>query len=266
MLKTMRDDKKEDCPFINIVTFYINIIYLVICASMFVVGVLWLTTYFYQYTFSAFNPTLISAFFVSFGVTIAFLAFINLFRLKLKKYIKCGFPLCTIATSSFFILVLFSVLFAIGIWGLNSYTNDKLLKKEVKSNIQYSVRHANLMGHLNKQNKEIDWLQKSYSCCGINSYLDWNKRYHSYELTQSKNQTCFVPDSCCNFKVCTKYFFKGCKILNNLINKKGCLNEFMKQLYRDNVFLALFDVILSLSAIILWVINLILYFFLKVKK
>ena len=75
MFKKKPNDE-ESWILIKLITFFTNVLYFGIGAALFVVGVLYLTAYFYEYSFSAFNPTLVAALFVPFGITIACLGII----------------------------------------------------------------------------------------------------------------------------------------------------------------------------------------------
>ena len=83
-----------------------------------------------------------------------------------------------------------------------------------------------------------------------------------------KYYKCFVPDSCCNkpSNNCAKRYYDSCTGQNDLIQTKGCLQLFMKQLVKDVLFLAAFTVCVSSLAIILWLIHVILYFLIIAKK
>ena len=67
---------------VQILTTTINAFYFGLGVALFVIGVLYLTSYFYQYTFSAFNPTVVAAIFVPFGIVIAILALANIIVLQ----------------------------------------------------------------------------------------------------------------------------------------------------------------------------------------
>ena len=68
-----KSNDEESWILIKLITFFTNILYFGIGVALFVIGVLYLTAYFYEYSFSAFNPPLVAAIFVPFGLTIAFL-------------------------------------------------------------------------------------------------------------------------------------------------------------------------------------------------
>ena len=170
-LKSKDKDDKENWTLIHIITYFINIIYFGLGVAMFVIGVLYLTVYFYEYSFSAFNPTLVAAFFVPFGIVIAFLAVVNIFCLQLKNFLKHTCPNITLTISSSFILILFIVLLGIGVWGLTVYTDNKSLVNEVRSSLIYAGRHTNYFEKADKHKKELDWLHQKFACCGVDSYL-----------------------------------------------------------------------------------------------
>ena len=87
MFKKQTKDE-EGWILIKLITFFTNILYFGIGVALFVVGVLYLTAYFYEYSFSAFNPPLVAAICVPFGITIAFLCiqFSNFIYFKFKLF------------------------------------------------------------------------------------------------------------------------------------------------------------------------------------
>ena len=98
---------------------------------------------------------------------------------------------------------------------------------------------------------------------------DWNRYLKSYELAHSKiYYKCYVPDSCC-YKIssnCAQKYHDSCASQSELIHTNGCLHPFMKQLIKDILFLGAFTVSVSSFAILIWIINLILYFLIRARK
>jgi len=154
--------------------------------AMFVIGILYLTVDFYQYTFSEFNPTVVAAILIPFGVVIAILALVNILLLQIllcrenSKYAdddyknrnsnsKSSFYMgILISFCSGFILILFIILLAIGIWGLALYSNGSL-NSEVRHNFINAIRNYVINGS-NDQTKKIDWVQSKFECCGAGKY------------------------------------------------------------------------------------------------
>ncbi|XP_053558870.1 tetraspanin-33-like isoform X1 [Bombina bombina] len=81
----------------------------------------------------------------------------------------------------------------------------------------------------------IDYIQKKFECCGVNSYQDWSKNiYFLCTATNPSLEKCAVPYSCCIRE-------KGLKIINTMcgyetqnlktwdaeeyINTEGCLEK-----------------------------------------
>ena len=155
--------------------------------AMFVTGILYLTVDFYQYTFSEFNTTVVTAILVSFGVVIANLALVNILLLLIllcrenSKYpdddyknrnsnSKSSFYMGILITfCSGLILILFIILLAIGIWGLVLYSNGSL-NSEVRNNFINAIRNY-VIGGINDQTQKIDWLQSTFECCGAGKYF-----------------------------------------------------------------------------------------------
>jgi uncharacterized membrane protein len=187
----MRNERNQfSLKIIQILTTAVNTFYFGLGVAMFVIGVLYLTSYFYEYTFSAFNPTIVAGIFVPFGIVIAILALFNIIllqiilcRLRQSVYYdeknnrstdpnrKVTFYLgIAIAISSIFILILFIVLLAIGIWGLSVYSNNSSLTNEVRNNFLDAEMNYDMSGGNNNHNKAIDWVQKTFECCGISIF------------------------------------------------------------------------------------------------
>ena len=155
---------------------------------MFVIGVLYLTSDSYDYTFSSFNSTMVSGIPVSFGIVISILALVNIIFLqillcragKYKYYtdsadaeLNSKFTFCTgilISFCSGFILILLIVLLAIGIWGLVVFSNNTSLANEVRNNLINAFRNYITNGS-NDQTKSIDWVQSKFECCGIDRFF-----------------------------------------------------------------------------------------------
>lgn len=165
---------------LQLITVIINTFFFGFGVAMFVIGVLYLTSYFYEYTFSKFNPTVVAAIFVPFGTVIAFLALISIIcvlivfcRTKQTSYLddsarksnKLSFIMgIVVAFCSVFILILFIVLLAIGIWGLVVYSNGQSLRNEVSNNF-YNAGQNYMVNGDNDATKGIDWVQnKVYFC------------------------------------------------------------------------------------------------------
>lgn len=81
-----------------------------IASLFFIVGILYLTTYFYPYAFTAFSTTLCAGLFIAFaGVLLAIIA-VNVFFVRTERN---GFVIFT----TFGAIALFAVLIGIGAWG-----------------------------------------------------------------------------------------------------------------------------------------------------
>lgn len=264
---------------IQLVTSIINVFYFGFGVALFVIGVLYLTSYFYEETFTAFNPTVVAGIFVPFGIVIAFLAMINIIcllflfcRSKRSSYFdksgnekpKRQSPFIMgiiIAFCSGFILILFIVLLAIGIWGLVVHSNGQSLRNEVNTNLLSAVMRYN---GFNADTDGINWVQRRFKCCGINGFNDWSfyaNAYNSNPLGIGYFK-CYVPTSCCinENDSCTFTYLSTCNGYNRVINTNGCLNPFLEELNKDILFLGAFTVSIASLAIVLWIINLLFFF------
>ena len=75
-----------------------------------------------------------------------------------------------------------------------------------------------------------------------------------------------VPDSCCMRPSynCGKNMY-GNSPFQNIINLNGCLAPFMQQLKKDILFISAFAIFISSAALLLFVIHVIAYMFLRRK-
>lgn len=84
----------------------------------------------------------------------------------------------------------------------------------------------------------IDFIQKKFQCCGVDSYLDWSKNvYFQCSDTNPSLEACAVPFSCCrglhNQSVLNTMCGYGMQQLEQhsvaqLIFTSGCLQEMLR--------------------------------------
>ncbi|CAL4060784.1 unnamed protein product [Meganyctiphanes norvegica] len=94
--------------------------------------------------------------------------------------------------------------------------------------------------------KEIDGLQKDWSCCGVNTFEDW--KINSYLSTNHS-----VPDSCCkNVTVgCGYDFFNHVNSTMYDINKEGCYDAVRGNIMPWFEFVWIFIIIIILVQAVL---------------
>lgn len=149
-----------------------NLIIFSISLLLIIIGIIYLSIYFYAYSFTTFTTTLVAGLFIAIGALSALLTFANLgLAFTNRNYLALS--------SVAFICVMYLVLLAIGIWGVSISTSSQqyVLNENVRQNYLLTV-NAYDEKNLNKyETKKIDWLQGTFKCCGLNSYVDWQSFY-----------------------------------------------------------------------------------------
>jgi hypothetical protein len=175
--KKFRSDQ-ENQPFLKqrLVIFLFSGVLLSICILFLIVGIIYLTGLFYPYSFIAFSTTLVAALFISFGSLIIILTVGNIYFVLTGHDKFVG--LTTIAS-----LVLLTILFAIGIWGLSVATGPSFTST-VRLGLQETFMSYKADNPEDYATRKIDWLQRTFNCCGIDSYQDF-KGFYLYGQTQS---------------------------------------------------------------------------------
>ena len=264
----------------HVLSTIINLYYFCCGSAMFIIGIIYLTVSF-QYSFTAFNSNTVACIFVPFGIVIAFFSMLNVVFVQFLKIktTQTKYPdesgkflssfRMVIASFYGFMLLLFVVLLGIGIWGLSVYSDQKSLTMEIRINMMSATRNYN-----NNDDKTdgMDWVQRTFDCCGIDGYSDWNYYLNNYGFNPPRvsfsplgSYQCFIPSSCCinetpncligYFKTCQEYFNKGAKD----VNTNGCLLPFLAQLNKDILFLAAFTTSISSLAILVSIINIVAF-------
>ena len=159
---------------LQLITAIINVFYFGLGVIMFVIGILYLTSYFYEHSFSKFNPTVVAGIFVPFGAIIALLALVNITCVMIafcwrkpityldgiRESNETPFIMgLIIAFCSGFILILLIILLAIGIWGLSVYSNRHLLTNEVSNNMERATLKY-VLNSYDDGKESMDWLQR----------------------------------------------------------------------------------------------------------
>lgn len=163
--RTINDEQKYPKS-IQILTSIINMIYFGLGIAMLAVGILYLSIYKYDYSFTSFNPTVMGGIFVSFGVIIMTLAILSIVLIQLNRN-KTLF--IVLAASSVSILVLFIILISLGIWGLSVQGSSDSLSNEARKNILHGIKNYDYNSPKQYENMEINWLQTTFKCCGVDS-------------------------------------------------------------------------------------------------
>lgn len=83
-----------------------------VCALYFIVGILYLTTFYQPYSFTAFSTTLCASLFIAWSGVLLIMVFCNMFFIRADKN---TYSIITALIA----IILFIVLIVIGAWGIN---------------------------------------------------------------------------------------------------------------------------------------------------
>lgn len=272
---------------------------------LFIVGLLYLTVFFYRWSFIEFSTTICAALFISFGGTLIIMIILNGIMVRADRF---QFVLLTPLVSFAF----FGTLLGIGIWGL-AVSHDPRLSDEVRRRILETMRFYVESVPSNEATRKIDWMQSGWRCCGAESSFDWRNyylygggsglpqnNYNTYNRHPNSNffqpqqqqlnidnqvyfgnqfvanvnypQMSRTPDSCCvaPYYNCGKQGNRWPNSgnmygQNNDIYTQGCMSMFYPRWLRDLRFVAGFCTGVAVIGLILSVLFLGLYFFIKKK-
>lgn len=253
--------------------FFTNFILLAISIVLFVVGILYLTAFKYEYDYTQYSISFIGGFYLTVGIIGFFFIAFNLFALCTNRSV-------IIIATSVILIFLFFVIFVIGVVALG-VNQEESLRAEIQGNLADLITNYNETDKRKLETRKMDWIQQKYSCCGITESSDWRMYYQqkseSYFQTvypgQSQtgsNYFDYTPDSCCidEGKDCGKRFnqFIDSKIKAQTINVNGCQMPYQKVLSKDLNFLGGVGVMLSCIVITLSAILLIFYAFVRKKS
>lgn len=239
--------------------------------TLFIVGVLYLTLYRYEYSFTVYSIDLLAGIFISVGAITGAMGICGIFFIR-----PLGRPVTSILFSAF-IFIFFLLLFILGVIGLSMNNNGEFLNQNRLNMIATAKKfdESNQYGHLTKK---MNWLHRRFLCCGVDSYSDWkaivtfrgkNGPIKYYENYQNENRYPYiddVPDSCCvNPNVnCGKQLNVFGRDRSSYINTRGCLALYTKQFFGDIQFLSALAITVSCIYLVLSII--LLYIFTLVRN
>ncbi|CAF0994961.1 unnamed protein product [Brachionus calyciflorus] len=218
--------------------------------TLFIIGILYLSIYRYEYSFTIFSIDLLASIFLSVGCILCLLGLCGVFLLK-----PLGRPVYSILYA-IGIFLFFLLIFILGVIGLSMNNNGAFLNQN-RVNMLATMNkfdESNQHGH---NTKKINWLQKKFQCCGLDSYSDWKsivtfqgvngpvKFFGKYDNKYPYIDD--VPDSCCinpNLN-CGKNIHVFGRDRSQILNTKGCFQMYNLQFSKDVVFLSSLAVAIS---------------------
>lgn len=130
-----------------------------------IVGIIFVTVYYYPYSFTNFSTILCAGLFIAFGSVVMIIAVINIILVRLERN-------QLVILTTFVALVLFIILLIIGIWGLIATTSNSM-SYEVRQNMQDTISNYDQSNMYHFSTQKINWVQQTFNCCGIVNYMDW---------------------------------------------------------------------------------------------
>ena len=126
---------------------------------IFIIGVLYLSIYRYEYSFTTFSIDLMAGIFVALGIVLSLFAFLSILVMS-----PFGRPSSSLLFAGF-VFLSFILLFILGVIGLSMNGNGEFLTYN-RNNIFYTAREFNEQIHYKHATKKINWLQRKFLCCG----------------------------------------------------------------------------------------------------
>jgi amino acid transporter len=125
--------------------------------TLFVVGLLYLTVYRYEYSFTVFSIDMMGGIFVACGAILAFYSLISVFLIK-----PFAQPQLAILYA-FVVFILCLLLFLLGIIGLSM--NNGEFGNQIKNNIESTGYIYSLNDPFRHATLKMNWLQTRFKCC-----------------------------------------------------------------------------------------------------
>lgn len=144
---------------------------------------------------------------------------------------------CLLATYTVLLVLVF--MFE-SISGLLAYVYQEQIDEDLNSHL--ALTFIKEYGQDRGVTYAVDRIQKDFSCCGANSFLDWS----TSDWRSGRDSSVKVPDSCC------KTESPGCGIRDHPSNipYTGCIHRFSEQLTQHLLLLGLVSLGLALLQVI----------------
>lgn len=241
------NDSKEQRQY-RLINNTLNMICFGMSIILVIIGILYLTSFKFEYSFNQFSPTLIAGLFVGLGLFVLILTICNIFLIQLDRPIF-------LLVSFLLIALVFLALVNVGIWGL-VVSEETSLYEETKKSMNEQFKLYDERKKENYYTMKIDWIQQNFNCCGIQAYSDWRSilvlgstgQFQSVNFVNQwmvNNNLPYmddVPDSCCINKIfnCGKISSNNFQPndRNRIIYTMGCLESYMNKYHKHIIFLA----------------------------
>jgi hypothetical protein len=126
---------------------------------LFIVGLLYLTVYRYEFSFTVFSIDMMAGISLALG---AVLAIASLWAVLTMT--AFGRPTCALLLA-IFVFFAFVLLFILGVVGLSLNGNGELLTQN-RNYMYYTAREFNEQVPYKHATKKFNWLQRKFLCCG----------------------------------------------------------------------------------------------------
>ena len=246
----------------SIILNLINMFVLGIGLTLFVIGLLYLTVYRYEYSFTVFSVDMLAGLFMASGGIMILYSIVAVFMIKPYEQPHL------VVVYSLVVFVMFLLLFLLGVIGLSMNGNGEF-GDQIKNNIQATAQRYDVSNMYRHESRKMDWLQQKFKCCGINSASDWrflftNRhgnsasninnvpiRYDQYQNFDHNFNThgVNVPDSCCLIKTpnCGRQQSVMGRDPGSILNMQGCFKLYEYQFSNDIIFLCTLSLVFSIG-------------------
>ena len=228
---------------------------------LFVIGLLYLSIYRYEFSFTTFSIDMMAGLFLTIGILMAFFSGVAVFAVK--PYEK---PYAVIFYAAFVFLVCL-LLFILGVVGLSMNGSGEFSSQIRNSMLLTASRYDQANPHFH-QSRKINWVQQKFKCCGVDSYADWKNMAHyrgssggnmniryvdKYQFENKYPYVDDVPESCCIVAStnCGKQINAVGRDRNSVIYSNGCQQPYLDHFTNDLTFVCALSITISITLLII---------------
>ena len=240
----------------------INMFVLGFGMTLLVVGMLYLTVYRYEYSFTIFSIDMMAGIFLASGIILILFSILAVFLIKPYEQPHL------VIIYSIITFVLFLLLFLLGVIGISMNANGEF-DDQIKDNMQYVANRYDLNNQYRHESRKMDWAQQRFKCCGINGINDWRfiltnrfggsagninnvpYRYDTYQNSGLNQPRSDVPDSCCMIQApsCGRQLnlIGGREQQGAVVYIEGCFNAYSDYFSDDIIFMCTLSLVVSIG-------------------